>query len=402
MKKQKIILFICLVIPLCLIMADASWAAQGALNNICEKIMDDFYNSISLWDSTTRKVSTWIFWSLALINISWAGVMLVLKQGDLADIIREVFKQFLFIGFWLWILTKSPGFMDDIIDSFVLISSSVPGGPQGVVPSDIIEHAWNVYLACMAAVPWYSISTSIIMAALSIFMLLISVYIAAMMLVLYIESYFAVSVGQIFLGFAGSGWTKEFAISYIKYIVSLGFRILTINMGGALTVNLYKAWALSEDVGVNEITVLLIGAVILFLVIQMIPQIASAIMSGGQFAPNPVSVVGGAATIAAGVTMGGAALAGKAAMTGGKAAVVAGKAASGEGSFMKNITGAAMRTMRENIGQPKGLKTSLLGGMYANMGAKADSQTIPGDNLEPGEKSGSSGDNLNRMNRFKR
>ena len=68
--------------------------------------------------------------------------------------------------------------------------------------------------------------------------------IAAFMVLALVESYLIISIGVILMAFGGSRWTKDFAISTVRYTVSVGAKLfvlqLLVSIGTGLITELGK------------------------------------------------------------------------------------------------------------------------------------------------------------------
>lgn len=371
--------------------------ANTPLDNICSKIQTSFKTAIMGWESYIQGRAHWLFWTLAVINIAWAGGMLALKNADFMGFAAELMKQVMFIGFFYMMLLNGSVWMNGIIDGFIQMGANAGGGY--VLPSDVIESCWDVYVAMVGQSSGWKMVTqfgpAVLIAICSILMLAVASWIASIMLCAIIESYFAVAVGQFFLGFGGSLWSKEFAVAYIKYIISLGFKLMVINLGGNLTVTLFKAWATipSGGMGVEEIGALIVGCFILSMIMTMLPNMANSMISGGQLSSYPIgSGIRSAAMIGTGLAMGGGNLAKNIASGTVKTGGVAYQAHNAPGNTAANIVMAVAQTAMQNFSSPKHAQTSMMGGMYA--GLKGAAQAAAAPKKDSGSEDGNRYNNL--------
>ena len=56
--------------------------------------------------------------------------------------------------------------------------------------------------------------------------------IAAFMVLALVESYLIISMSVIFMAFGGSRWTKDFAVSTVRYTVSVGAKLFVLAAPG--------------------------------------------------------------------------------------------------------------------------------------------------------------------------
>ena len=341
-------------------------------DNISEDIIDAYRDAASEWTPTITGYAIRLFWLLAILDLAYMGITLALKRGDMYDFVFQLVRKILFFGFFFAVLNHGQAWMMAIVNSFREIGANVPGGASGISPGDILENAYRTYLAVTQETALLKAKTWA-MSIAATFLVILAVGIAAIMLLAMIEMYFALAAGQILLGFGGSEWTKDYAISYVKYVISVGLKLLAIQLLAAIGNNIFRSWATiqPDQFNLETITALTIGTGLLFCLIKSIPGIISGIISGGQFGSPSYNVFGMAATAGA-MAIGGMGMAGK--MAGQTAAgMVAVKTASQmPGSTAKNIAGAAVRTFMDNRGKAKPFRSPIVGGTYANL--KGDQQ----------------------------
>lgn len=352
--------------------------AQTPLDNICLTILNDFKLAASQWEEYVQDRALWVFLTLAVITIAWTGIQLAFKQANLNEFFLEFFKQIMFLGFFFALLNNSRDWMRNIISSFLTMGAAALneqkiGSVPPASPANIIESCWNVYVGAMQNASFF---TSLPLAIASIMLLLIGTYMTAILMVAMIEGYLGVALGQFFLGLGGSFWTKDFATNYVKYIVAVGFKLMVINLGAALAVNMFQGWATipSGGMGMEEIGALLAGTALLGMVMKMLPEMASNIIAGGQFGTaNPGAALTSAAMLGMGMTMGGT----KMFKSLGKAGGLAYMAYQAPGNTFANIGSALTQTYMDNVGQSNAMKSTIMGGAFSALKSKVDDGQKP-------------------------
>ena len=66
---------------------------------------------------------------------------------------------------------------------------------------------------------------------------------AAFMVLALVESYLVISMGVIFMAFGGSRWTKDLAVSTVRYTVSVGAKLFVLQLLVSIGTGLITAWA---------------------------------------------------------------------------------------------------------------------------------------------------------------
>jgi type IV secretion system protein TrbL len=137
--------------------------------------------------------------------------------------------------------------------------------------------------------------------------------ICAWMMVALVESYVVIAASVILMAFGGSRWTKDVAIAAIRYTLSVGAKLMMMQLLVSLGTNMITGWA-NTFTGQNSSQVyILIGAsIVLLAVTKTLPDnlqqiVGGASLSSGSGLVGAAAAVGGAVTaVAAGIAGGGA------------------------------------------------------------------------------------------------
>lgn len=75
-------------------------------------------NSAASWDGKLRGYAKTLFWLLASIQFVWTFFPLVLKQDDFGEIVGELIRFIMVIGFFYALLLFSAEWSEAVVDSF--------------------------------------------------------------------------------------------------------------------------------------------------------------------------------------------------------------------------------------------------------------------------------------------
>lgn len=314
-----------LYLGLVILSADADAAITSA------GIMDDalmrYSSAASAWGTTITSYASWLFWTLALISMVWTFGMMALRKADIAEFYAEVLRYIVFTGFFFWLLTNGPQFAMDIQNSLMKIGSSASGNQASLTPSGIVDVGFSIFDKVYDnSSGWPSVDKTIGV-IIAIIILIVLALVAVNMLILMITGWILAYAGIFFLGFGGSRWTSDMAISYYKTVLSIGAQLLTmvllVGIGQAFIDNYYLNMSPSYA-DMNELAVVLVASVILLSLVNKVPPLIGQIpMGGGTGAIG--NGFGAGSAIAAGAAAG-AAMATAASMMGSGAANIGGGA----------------------------------------------------------------------------
>ncbi len=372
MKKYSYISLLVLIIFL--ILATDSAFANAPTNNLSQNIITTYRNAANQWLPLITQYAMRLFWLLAILDFTYMGITLILKNGDLYDLVFNLVRKILFFGFFYALILNGNAWMTAIVNSFRTIAANVPGGAGGLTPGTILETSFDVFMAAADKVAVLD-PKSWVIGVMGIGVVIIGALMTGVQVIALIEMYLGLIMGQILLGFGGSEWSKDYAISYVKYMISVGMKLMAIQLIAALANTMFTNWANIPPAQFNlaEVAALAVAMVLLFVIMKSVPEIISGIISGGQFGSNPVSVLGSAAALGAGAVMGGVGLAAGGAGGAAKSLAVLREATKhpdnpgGVGGTLKTIAGAGIRTVADNMGKAKPFRAPIVGGTFADL-----------------------------------
>jgi P-type conjugative transfer protein TrbL len=213
----------------------------------------------------------------------------------------------------------------DVIESMRILGGTA-SGISGSTPSGIGDVGFKIF---NNVVQQSSIASPITSAAgliMAIIIITILALIAANMLILLVSGWILAYAGVFYLGFGGSRWTSDIAISYFKTVLNLGIQLMTMVLLvgiGQQFINVYYA-QMDANMNLNDLASMLVAAIVLLVLVNKIPPMIGHIAQGGGTHALGGGFGAGSAIAAAGVAGAAAAMAGSTAVAG--AANIAGGA----------------------------------------------------------------------------
>ena len=343
-----------LLLPLILLLAPTPALATGILDTIISQ-MDAMTGE---WMTRAIQIALMIFVALAVIEIAWHGIQLVLKQGELSELIAGVMLKVVALGFFYTLIVFSGEWIPLISDSFGVagerISGLAPGQltPSGVISTGI-DVANRVFEAPLEEFSLMEIGrgllTSIIAAVAALTILAAFVIIGLQLFIVKVEMFLVLSGGVVMMGMSGSRWTMNFSEKYIGYAISVGAKMIVIALlaGFGVTFGNEIVAQLTADNDVMRMPQLfsLIGTGGIFAIASfMIPSLAGSFLSGaasmsltnaaaagGSMASMAGSGIGRTVGVAAGMAGGALGMIAKIAAPVSPVGAIAGMAASAAG-----------------------------------------------------------------------
>lgn len=302
-----------------------------------DRTADQYKTITALWQDTMLKYANRLFWLLAVIELTYIGIKLALKGAEMQEFTGELVHFIMVTGFFAALLQFGTTWIPWVIESFQQIATeanAAAGGGPSSSPSTIIDSIFKAALHAITTCSWRQI---IVAGTFGLSILICGIVIACIMVLAYIEMYVVCSAGLIFYGFGGSRWTRGYATKIITYAVSVGVKLMLIQLivgiGGSLLGQL-TAPVSAKDFDINNTASLLIAVSCVAYLVKAIPQTVQSIINGVDV--NTHGFLGQAAGVTKAAVVTGAAIA-----TGGTAAVAgAAKLAAAQGAASAASTAA--------------------------------------------------------------
>jgi type IV secretion system protein TrbL len=329
------------------------------------------------WIDPIMNVAKALFFILASIEIVWAGIVWVLSRETSGSIMSTLFKKMFILMFFYWVLLNGFPLVINMINNFFIGTAADAGGldVKNLSPSGIAMVGVDAFTAVLGASFGLDVKLFIAMFLIMLIVVISFLMIAAQLIVALVEAYIMLSAGLLFLGFAGSNFTKTYAEKYFGLAFGTGVKLFFTYLIAGLAYAITSGWTndfkrmvdlaggentiagqlgrfawnnltlfgyfFHQDGSVNE-HMMLVGSVVMLAVslilaylTMTIPKRAESLMSGGPNMGLGETIGAGAGVVGAMSSAGGAAVGAIAGSTLARSmASTAGSALSGGASMM--------------------------------------------------------------------
>lgn len=260
-------------------------------------LLDLVKNSAAQWDGKLRGYAKTLFWLLASIQFVWTFMPLLFRQADFGEIVGELIRFIMVIGFFYALLLFSAEWAEKVVNSFRTAAASAAGlSTSQIRPGHIFGIAVELTRTIGNVDTWNPL-TSTMVALSGLLVLLCFVFIAAFMGLTIIESYVVINASVLFMGFGSSQWTREYALAIVRYSVSVGAKLFVLTLMVGLIVDSAKTWqAVYNHDDASMWTMVGLAFVCAFMA-KHIPEIMAGMISGTSMGGG--STIGGMAAAGA-------------------------------------------------------------------------------------------------------
>ena len=274
--------------------------------NVIDTVVSSYQAQVATWQATLNNFARSLFWSLAGIEFCWAVGRLALRNADISEWLAELVNQIMVIGIFYYLVLNSATIAFDIISSFRQAASAA-GGAATIKPSDIMNCGINVAMQIFSHMALTEPAKSLLLAISGIVVLACFAIICGYVVLTLIESYVVVGAGCLFVGFGGSRWSRDFAMRTLMYAISVGGKLMVLQLLVSLGVGLMSSWATTFTAAdIKEVSVMIMCAIVLLALTLKVPDLIQGLLSGsslhgaGGLAGAAATVGGAVATVATG------------------------------------------------------------------------------------------------------
>lgn len=289
-------------------------------DSVIDKTVDAYEKRFTDYTDIVHKAAIGLFVSLFFCQFVWSIIQLFLQESlTFAAVVTTIIRQVMTGGFFWWLL-----FNRSILETIVASFKGLSG--LDLELASLVKISVNT---CKIIVSSTSLATGVLEGLYIGLVGIVTAVIVAFALatatgylaIVLLENYIVGSLGLILLGFGGSEYTRNYALSYIRTLIHIGFKLFLVSVVLLIGIGIFHGItedmvsALGSGVDVNNTSLLqsctnLITVAFFFIaIIKVVPQIADTLISGvsmgiGQGGAAIRSGVGGAAALAGGLAMG--------------------------------------------------------------------------------------------------
>src|SRR5215471_3342889 len=256
-------------------------------------ILSQYHAAAATWEATVVGYAQDLFYLLAVIELSWTFLELFLQQADLQAWMFGFMRSIMAIIAFYALLLYGNKWFPAVVNSFTQVGVSVAGIPS-ISPTVVFTQGLKIAGAMMYVASdsgfLLHIGSALTIILCALIILLCWGLVTLSLIITWVESYVALGVAYIMLGFGGSRWTREYVNRYICLVISVGLKILTIyaviSAGMILSSNwITEAQQVKLTPFVTTAPVLvafdvLIGTFIYSLLVWHLPRIITAVLGG--------------------------------------------------------------------------------------------------------------------------
>jgi type IV secretion system protein TrbL len=269
---------------LILFFASVSGAASAETSaEFADSMLQEFNHKFASYENQVWMAALTLFKFLFLCQFTWSALQLCLHESPtFATFVALLVRQTM-TGMFFWWLLFDRSILRSIVSSFSELAGT------GLSLSELIYIMENSVQKIMTAVgsPMTLKGITLFFSGLfaSIIMSFALTTAIAYMTVIMIENYIVGSLGLILMGFGGSDYTRNYAVSYIHTLVHVGLKLFMasaiVQIGVLAFADATTGLNNLDTESISQICMRLIAQSFFFLAVtKVVPEVAGSLVSG--------------------------------------------------------------------------------------------------------------------------
>ena len=286
---------------------DVSFAEESISaidTNIVSRIVTEFKEQTDQWYDKLKTVATDLFFVVILFEFVWTSVKAALQQMETKDYLIN-FTMIIVSGiFFLAVINNYQEWSQHIIFGLQKVAGNlVPTHLNSDNPFLIAFDFFEIVEKRIKALAWTEMAYALGLIITGVIVGICFALITAKMIVIKCEVMVGLLAGLLLIPLGASQMFREYAINTIRYAVSVGFKLFTMQLIIAVGYGFMDKLALGFEVKFNVMFVCIAFALILLCIVFTLPDtIASLVSSAHGSSGNmlqALSTVANATTAAA-------------------------------------------------------------------------------------------------------
>ena len=351
--KIQIIFFICTTLYF-LIITNSVLANDLGIQTI--GIVKTFQDAVADWDSILKTYTLRLFALLLMIDIAWIGIRFALERPQLTDLIKQITITIFFAAIFIAAINNYKDWTWQIISQFQAVAKQLT--PEFIEESTPLKIGLMLCLKIVAQMSVFSPIDSSVYFISALVIIVCFALLSAQIIFIKCEATISMAASMILLGFGGAGFTKDYAVNAIRYVIAVAFKLFIITLLLGVGANFINAISLNDSPTFEELFVIIGAVVVLLSLATSLPDVCAGIINGSHVSSGMalVSTAGSVASMAIGGMLAGVGAVG-AAKTAGTLACEEGRSGLGKALHMgRSLTKAGIQTAMDMPGH-RALKT---------------------------------------------
>lgn len=298
--KNYIVKLITLVTAACVIFfldCDSAIAAEKTTQSLDfpSTVLAELEEVSKSWGPVIEGFSLSLFKWLIQIEIGLFAIRAILSGQELKQTFAEFTLLIFYSCFMVAIIYNHEEWTTALINSFSNVA--VKTGAPEPSPQNIFTYGLIIIGNLLNNFSLIDIPVSIGVLFSSLVIAVTFTLITAQIIMVKCEAYIVLNAGAILLGFGGSKITKDYAINFLRYALSVAVKLFVLQLLMGMSMNFIVKFSAVNTKSFSDIFLVICSSILILALVKSIPDIVSGIVNGshvstGSALTSAVSAVG--------------------------------------------------------------------------------------------------------------
>ncbi|WP_169738213.1 P-type conjugative transfer protein TrbL [Maridesulfovibrio frigidus] len=259
--------------------ADAAEKTTQSLD-FPSKLLFEIEAAAKTWGPAIQGYSLSLFKKLLIIEMAWMGIQAILKGSDLQQLLAEFVLLIIYACFMLAILYHYEEWANALIKSFG--SVAIKTGAPKTSPKEIFVYGLIIIGNLLNNLSVLNVPLSIGIVLCCFIIAITFTLITAQVVMVKCEAFIVLNAGAILLGFGGSKFTKDYAINFLRYALSVAVKLFVLQLLLSMSMNFIEKFTTVNSQSFADIFLVICSSILILALVKSIPDIVSGIVNGSH------------------------------------------------------------------------------------------------------------------------
>lgn len=274
-RKRK---FFCMLLPLLAFIAVAQ-DAYPSDGTVVSQIVKSFHEKLSTYEQVMLKYAKLLFYWCAVLDVAWLGVKKALGSSDMRETLRDFCLVLLAAGFFLAVINNYHEWAWNVINGL----KTVAGEATNIMDASDRPFTVGLELAkvLLTKTSFFNPIDSLTYVLAGFGVLICFALITLQIILIKCECIVAMCASSILLGFGASSFFKDYAVNALRYIVSVAFKLMTMQLVLGVGIKFISELQI-EDGNWLQIGVTISFCLIFYCLVKTLPDVVAGIIQGSH------------------------------------------------------------------------------------------------------------------------
>ena len=271
--------------------------AHATINStaLLDNLLERYESAARSWSAVVTVAASRLFWTLVVISMVWTFGMMALRQANLAEFFTELIRFIFFTGLFWWLLINGPDIATSIYDSLTQLAGNATGLGGQLSSAGLVDTGFALFDSVQQRTTDWPVLHGFTGMGMALLILILLALVGLQIVVLFSAAWILAYGGLFLLGFGGGRWTSDIAINYYKTVLAVAVQLMAMvfltGIGKSFFNDYYSQ--MSSSISLNELSVLLVGALALYVLVTQVPALLATIVTGAYTGRSKMVVARG-------------------------------------------------------------------------------------------------------------